>query len=293
MKSVQWRLVADRPEIIISGLVRDCARSLPRLLKSFVKLGRKLPAWRYIFIENGSVDGSREILNAFHARHGNGQLLALDGLEAEFPQRTHRLAHLRNMTHDLLFDRLGSTDGKYLLLLDMDGANSWVDTHRIARLVRHDDGSWAGIFANQSRNYYDLWSLRHPVYGPTDVWKEVRERPAGMTHEEAVDAFVKARRFSLPPDMGRIRVDSAFGGLGLYRLADITGCRYVGLDEEGEEICEHVDFHRDVRRRGGRLYIDTALINGSGVQPHDYEPSRFKLTKQAVRRQIARIRNPN
>jgi hypothetical protein len=58
-------------------------------------------------------------------------------------------------------------------------------------------------------------------------------------------------------------VDSAFGGLALYRLDQALGARYVGLDSDGEEACEHVAFNADLRQRGGKLYVLPGLRNAT------------------------------
>ena len=60
-----------------------------------------------------------------------------------------------------------------------------------------------------------------------------------------------------------IRVLSAFGGTGIYKLTLAVAARYVGLDDKGRETCEHVAFNAGVRKAGGQLYIYPALVTRS------------------------------
>ena len=57
----------------------------------------------------------------------------------------------------------------------------------------------------------------------------------------------------LDPASEPFAVDSAFGGLGIYRLQDIRGCRY------GLWGCEHWDFHSCLRARGKTVLVHPAM----------------------------------
>jgi hypothetical protein len=36
---------------------------------------------------------------------------------------------------------------------------------------------------------------------------------------------------------------------------------YVGLDDASDEICEHVTLHKQIKTKGGHIYINPRLIN--------------------------------
>ena len=45
----------------------------------------------------------------------------------------------------------------------------------------------------------------------------------------------------LNPHRLELKVDSAFGGLAIYKVRSIPKtAKYIGVDVEGNEICEHV-----------------------------------------------------
>ncbi len=250
-----------------AGLARDCAHALPGILDSVSLLGSVLQDWGYVFLENDSVDSTAKILAAFDKDHQRGIVRSHKGLDREFPVRTERLAWLRNKCLEETFrcSRLGDFD--FLIILDLDAVNEHLDAKRLLHLFDMREPDWTGIFANQSERYYDIWALRHPTWSPDDCWKRVRERPDGMSREDAIREFLVKRRVRLEPS-GFLPVQSAFGGLGVYRLQALRGCSYRGLGPDGHEMCEHVAFHEDLTRNGHRLYIDRELINGSGNQRH-------------------------
>jgi hypothetical protein len=64
------------------------------------------------------------------------------------------------------------------------------------------------------------------------------------------------------PEQGEwIEVDSAFGGLAVYRRGALNGVKYAGLDKSGDQICEHVSLHEQIKANGGYIFINPRLIN--------------------------------
>ena len=64
-----------------------------------------------------------------------------------------------------------------------------------------------------------------------------------------------AKMIAIPADHDWIEVNSAFGGLAIYRKNLFEDVAYEGTSDNGEEICEHVPLHRSMRSKGARLYI--------------------------------------
>jgi hypothetical protein len=105
--------------------------------------------------------------------------------------------------------------------------------------------------------------------------------------------------FSLPKGAAPVSVDSAFGGLGIYKMQSAIGGAYRGEREvcvtpsDAEELkmtvqlCEHVPFNRRITRDGGRLFVIPSLINYT--TPHmDYPPSdcRTIVIRQETRQSL-------
>ena len=255
--------------VVFAGLARDCAHALPPILQAVEELGSRCEDWGYVFLENNSVDRTVRRLKRFDQTQGRGIVRFLGDVDAEIPLRTQRLAWLRNLYLEAIFDDPRFSTFDFLILLDMDGVNEEMDAQRLLHLMDIRTPRWSALFANQRNRYYDIWALRHRSWCPEDCWKQVRLRPPSMSFDDAEMEFVTKRQITLDPHCGFVPVESAFGGLGLYRLQQLRDCRYVGIDDEGYAICEHVAFHADLLNKGGRLYIDAALLNGTGDQPHD------------------------
>ncbi|MCY6380789.1 hypothetical protein [Hoeflea prorocentri] len=275
-------------KVAFAGLARDCAHALPGILAHIEDIASDLDDWGYVFFENNSVDTTLKLLGSFDAKHGRGLVASYGDLQSRISSRTERLALLRNRCVDeiLTSERMRHFD--FLIMIDLDAVNETIDKARLLELMQTDDPRWDAVFANQSDRYYDIWALRHPTWSPDDCWKRVRERPPHMTKKEAEAEFVFKRQERVDPARGFIEVESAFGGLGMYRLDALDGCRYVGLAADGIEVCEHVAFHRDMRKNGSRLYVDATLINGSGGQPHDSGMSRKTRLLRKLNKKLGR-----
>ena len=58
----------------------------------------------------------------------------------------------------------------------------------------------------------------------------------------------------------RLEVDSAFGGIAIYKVSIIGDCKYIGSYDDGTELCEHVPFHQCIKENGGKIYINTDFL---------------------------------
>jgi hypothetical protein len=216
-----------------------------------------------VIVENDSTDDTRAILEAWASGRPQVRLIRMDGAEDDYPLRTDRIARARNLC--LAFAREPDfADFDDFVLLDFDDVNSTpIDvaafTAARAWLWGHRDRK--AVFANPQPFYYDVWALRHPEWSPNDCWAEIRSSTGKMSLLEARRRHIFPRQISIPADSEPILVDSAFGGLAIYRRAAAVHARYDGIDESGQEICEHVAFNRAVAGNSGKMAIFPALTN--------------------------------
>ena len=68
------------------------------------------------------------------------------------------------------------------------------------------------------------------------------------------------------PEQDPIAVESAFGGMGIYKTSLLGNAWYSGRDNLGREVCEHVGFNFCVRQNGAKLYIMPALLNDAPAE---------------------------
>ncbi len=122
--------------------------------------------------------------------------------------------------------------------------------------------------ANQDGPYYDIWALRHKEWCPEDCWAQYNFlNQYRLDFEKNLWGSVYSKMITIAQDSEWIDVDSAFGGLAIYKKTAFDVCRYVGITEMGEEFCEHVYFHRQLKSIGAKLYINPKLIN-AGMTEH-------------------------
>jgi hypothetical protein len=179
------------------------------------------------------------------------------------PQRSDRIAAARN----LYLAAIANADFRKfddLVLLDFDDVNSRpidVSAFAAARDWLHANEKRQAVFANANAFYYDVWALRHPEWSPDDCWQRARVAEKQIGLPEAIRRFVATRQIMVRKTLAPIPVDSAFGGLAIYRLERALKASYVGLTGDGDEVCEHVAFNSAVKGRDGELAIFPPLQN--------------------------------
>lgn len=277
-----------RRRAVIVGAARDCARHLPRVLANLDRIAALYSETFFVFAVSDSTDDTLALLQAWLAPPRKGKVLDLGVLETTMPERTARIAHARNAC--LAEARRSPTaDFDHLIVVDLDEILDGplaVDTVRQAADWLDGAADRAGVFANATPRYYDVWALRHDTWCPGDCWHAIWGRPAGQSFEAAKFKESVLRQFALPTDLAPIAVRSAFGGLALYKLPFTRHAHYRGVDEQGRPVSEHVAFNGAVAAAGGRLHIYPPLIVQAPLQ-HLYRadefPLRWRLRLQAHR----------
>jgi hypothetical protein len=273
-------MVPQSRRAVFVGCARDCARALPSVLDNVSRMAETFDQAAFVWVENDSVDDTKRLLTAWCKGRPDAHIIGLDGLGQAERARTRRIEFARNTYVAFMrLRQLGSFD--FTVMLDMDEVNAQpldIDAFRRAVAFIADRPDTAGVFANQGGPYYDQWALRHPERCPGDIWEEVCDRVArdGLSDAEAFKIAVLDRLFTLPPDADPLEVDSAFGGLAIYRTAHVLANpnAYVGervkvMDAQGRlvsvrmQACEHVAFNRGLRGMGKHLYVLPWLQNVS------------------------------
>ncbi len=198
----------------------------------------------------------------------NFRAISLGTLRGDIPVRTERIAHCRNRyLEELQGDRYSDVD--YVVVSDLDGMNRLLTQRGVLSAFARND--WDVCCANQRGPYYDILALRHPTWSPGDCLDQLRQlRAQGVGEEAALRIAIYSKMVRIPTNREWIEVDSAFGGLAIYRKSILAGASYRGTDATGASVCEHVALHASIRQRHGRIFINPALIN-SGYNRHSFD----------------------
>ena len=280
-------------DLVVLGCSQDCGRHIHAVFQNIQSLSGVFRSLRVLVVENDSHDGT--VLEIGRNQHLLSNLTArsFTGLNEKVPIRTERLAHLRNCSIDWVLQQAFPPHDTLVMVIDMDEVNAtpWNIDQWIKPLnwfINKRDA--AGMFANQKGPYYDLWALRHPQRCPVDVWQEVISlhfRKPSLSDEELIQQAYLPWQCRIDPDGLPERVDSAFGGLGFYKLnwlrqnqMTYSGLISKWLDRPGQasklirwQVAEHVSFHAGLRAAGGSLWIHPGLINWHTDQLPNLRPN--------------------
>ena len=226
----------------LSAVFALCARStertLPKIVGNLERLSEVYDQSAFILVEGDSTDDSKAFLKTWAAGRPRATVIDTDGFDARFPLRSDRLAACRNAYMDhIRSSELAGYD--HLILLDADKVNHGrIDLAQFVRgrtwLIENDA---AAVFANSQPVYYDIWALRHPRWCPEDIFAEIAREKARIGKSAAEQFYSYERKIPIAETAEPIDVQSAFGGLAIYRLSDALAARYVGLTDEGQEVC--------------------------------------------------------
>jgi glycosyltransferase involved in cell wall biosynthesis len=254
--------ITKQYNIVFVGPVRNCAPFLDKIFNNIERIGSLFKSYSCVFVESDSTDNSLQVLESYANNKNNIHVISLGKLEFNIPSRTKRIATARNVGIEYC-EKSGILDShEFYVQMCVDDVNSQeIDLNGVLSCFKYDLEQWDGMTANQNR-YYDLWTLRCKKWLEYDCYYELNNRPEYMSYDDAVNIFIGSRFIYLPKEYGLIEVDSAHGGLSIYKSSIAKGCRYSGFNQEtNSEESDILQFCRDVKHKGGKIFINTELIN--------------------------------
>lgn len=254
--------------VLITGATRNCAAHLKKDVERLKNSFSDFKALHWLLIESDSDDETVSVLAELKSENDCFEYRSLGPLRTQMPLRTQRLAYCRNLYLDAIRQDYANTNIQYIIIADFDGVNNLLTREAIRSCWDRND--WDVCTANQIGLYYDIWALRHPIWSPNDCWEQYRflmQYRGDLDADDIRFAAVYSRMLAIPQTSEWIEVDSAFGGLAIYKRDILDGSSYCGINSLGEEICEHVTFHYGLRKQGRRIFINPRLIN-SGLSEH-------------------------
>jgi len=237
--------IMKQKNVIFGGTCRNVEGSLEKIISHVEECGKKFNDFAFVVYENDSSDNTRTILE--HNKKNNYYYIFEDNITE--PKRTKRIERGRNLILDKVRKMNKDNYYQYLIILDFDNANSEGSfVNSIDSCFVKDD--WDVLTGNQIGRYYDTWALRNDDVN-YDCWKETSD-----TKPICFNINLKY------PQKQWKEVDSAFGGIAIYKLSSIPNhCRYVGEFEDGTEKCEHIEFNKCIKQNGGKIFINGDFLN--------------------------------
>jgi len=254
---------------VVVGVVRNCAHCLEQEVERLRSAFSGVKRLDFLLIESDSSDQTVQVLRSLQRSTPGFTYLSLGRLAERHPVRTDRIAVCRNAYLHRLNTAHPYVDCDFVVVADLDGVNRLLTRQAVETCWSRTD--WDVCTANQAGPYYDIWALRHGLWSPND-FEDVKQflRAHRVSRYRAHVSAVLARMITLDPRQPWVRVDSAFGGLAIYKKEIIEPCLYRGLLGNGEPVCEHVPLNQEIAKRGGRIFINPAMIN-CGLVAHSRE----------------------
>ena len=245
--------------VIIVGIVRDIEKSIERDLERFKNAFSRFKNIDFYVVESGSKDNSVKKLQKLSNERDDFSFKRLEidqSMNRTFNMAAARNAYLEHLRKDSRFLKY-----EYVVVADFNNLNNKLDSYSVNSCW--DDHNWDAVTANQSGRYYDIWALRHPLWSPNDCWEAANFYRKYIKFPELALAYtIRARSFRIPKDTEWIEVESAFGGLAIYKSGVFKWpAIYEGISSNGKAICEHVLFNEQIREQGAKIYINPKLIN--------------------------------
>lgn len=247
---------ASTRSILFTGCARDCGPMLSGLLTELKSVASIFRSSKLMVFENDSTDGTAELLRE-RAALGELCLFQETGLDEVFPLRSQRISYGRN----LLLRQAHSYQPDYLCVIDLDGV---IDVGRlqagILSCLAYPD-VWDAVFPVNVDKYFDLWAFRHQHLMPYDYEVFMNDLSPVLPAVSTLNYVMRAQdMLDLKNMSGWLRVDSAFGGAGLYRASAFRYSNYRGDSADGVRACEHVAFHRGPEGGKRMLFVNPEFV---------------------------------
>lgn len=242
-------------KIIILGLVRNLENSLYDNVVSISTISKYCSDINFFLYENDSIDNTVNVLKKCKLEIKNfnylsdtlnlrsfGHQTLESKLELKSTERTLSLAKHRNVCLSYVRDNSNKFD--FVIVMDMDfekfsldgilNSFGWFSENYADALVG-TSLQFKNLFSSEQKNLwnYDCWAYRG------SWWEDLQK----YSNNYGYDPMLWFGFWQLPIGSKPIQVNSAFGGIGIYKTQHYINVEYEGYD------CEHVCLHKNLKNK--------------------------------------------
>ena len=261
-------------KIVLATTTRNPGKRFFKSIEKVLKIGKEFKSHHIVIVESDSKKNQTKIFDKYK-RNINIEIIQLGNLTEKLEYghlRTERISFSRNTYIDFILNHKYLKDFDYLLSFDSDGVNSLLSYQKIKQALNLKI-DWSAQFSNQLIYYYDIFALRSKGW-VEENYKIERDRylAKGLGPKTAIRKSLSEKIIHINKENNPILVESAFGGLGIYKINRINKAKYVG-QINGKSICEHIIFNKKISDKyPNTLFINPKLISGFGFPEHTIGP---------------------
>ncbi|MAV56207.1 MAG: hypothetical protein CMI79_01540 [Candidatus Pelagibacter sp.] len=261
-------------KIVLATTTRNPGKRFNASIKKALKIGEKFKSYHIIIVESDSTKRLSKFFKSYK-NNKNITVIRLGNLSTKLKYghlRTERISFSRNQYIDLLKNEKKLEKFDYLIAFDSDGVSSLI-SYKIIKDALELKIDWSAQFPNQLIYYYDIYALRSKNW-VEENYKIQRDKflSKGINPKKAILKSLSEKIIHINVNSKLIPVESAFGGLGIYKINRIKKARYVGSIDE-KSVCEHIIFNKTISDEyPGTLFINPKLISGFGFPEHTFIP---------------------
>ena len=251
--------------VILATTLKNAEKNIQHMLHLINEISSLYKKYFVIIVESDSSDKTKEKLLRIKKKL-NFKFVFLNTKSTKF--RTQRLSIARNKILEIIKKKDETKNFDHLILFDSDNVNRLINKEKIFDSINKAPKDWVGIFPNQSIFYYDLWGLRIKKLHNFDSYQMLKNLSKKMKSNIAYFKVIFRNFFLLYKFKSRfINVESAWGGMGIYKLKYVLRSKYNSNYGQNNEI---VYFNKKILKtnKNRRLYIDKNLINSLGINDH-------------------------
>jgi hypothetical protein len=260
--TIREKNAIKKKSIIFVGLARDCESVVKLNVDLLKQIGSHFKEFKIIVFENDSKDSTNNVLSEIN----DIILHSVSSLDNRFPERTERLAHLRNLG----LQEAIATNFDYYCPVDLDGVLTTTgyefDVKGFLSSFYYEE-FWDAVFPVSDGVYYDLWALRHWELSPDDWMFAESSGTSALGIDIIQSREIFTRQYDLRKMSGWLKVDSAFGGIGVYKMNKLGNAKYIGKENE-VIVSEHVPFN--LKLSSNRLYLNPRFVT------YGYEETKYR-----------------
>ncbi len=280
-------------KVLVVGTVSNVGRVIEKEVRRVLKAVEPHAEIQFYLVESDSNDSTVQELTRIKDEDQRVSFTSLENLKQDIPDRIERIRFCRNKYVQYIRAKHQENSWDFIIVADLDGMNRKLSSLGIGTCFS-SELNWSACFANQRNGYYDLYALRCNDWVSEDVFSSYQflkvsnpfvpsSKNQYLKWLQEFRHFDRLRKSSIYKKMRKISptenwiaVDSAFGGLGIYRPEVFLRFNYDSQNLSSTVYCEHIDLNYQCREANFSLYINPALINSGW---NEYNLNRLMLVR--------------